>query len=367
VTLTYADKARGIGPSAHTIMLNPSHTQDRYERLIYDLWEQPVGYQVTFGLKDGRPPIEMPPQRTAGAGQTQLVIEPPLESTLKVQLMTVGDGWDEVSQVVVDLLYKDGDGYEVADSLILKNNGDLRLWRVPLRKKEARAFSYRLNISYKTRFEQVDWRPVTADTYSYTLPIEVKSSFAGTKVRLMGDNLNFALAPLTTVTCESTTPGAGDIETFIFREKVQQIWLLEVPSGQPIQYSYQVTHHPAGGAPISLPRQERQSGTAVVLTPYQPPKAGQQPIVVMPFADFTKTPLVVVDLEFTDLGTNTAQLGALTFEKKERQAWPVTVRDLGQLAQVGYRLTYYDADGKVVKATELAYQAASSPVIVPKI
>ncbi|MBC8160849.1 MAG: hypothetical protein H7Z42_06470 [Roseiflexaceae bacterium] len=366
VTLSYADKDRNIAPASHTVMLNPSHTQDRYERLIHDVWAQPVRYQVSFGLKDGRPPIELPWASTTSANQTQLVIEPPLESMLKVHLMTVGDGWDEVSQVVIDLHYRDESGYEVADSLVLKNTGDLRVWKVPLRDKDALRFSYRVNISYKTRFEQIDWRPVTADSYSFTLPIEVESSFAGTKVRLIGDNLNFAVAPLTTVTCEATA-GAAENETFIFREKGTQIWLIEVPAGQPIDYSYTVTHHPAGSGPVTLPTQEHQHGTAVVLAPFQPPKAGKHQINVMPFADFAKTPLVVIELEYTDASTNVVQHGALTFDTKLKQTWSVDVSDLNQLARVGFKLAYFDQDGNLLRATELVYQPATSPVIVPKV
>ncbi len=370
VLLTYADPAHGVPSSPFPIPLTATKLQDHHEWLIYQPWTQPISYQTTFTLKDGRPPIVMPQQWTASPAQTVIPIQSPADSSLKVNLFPTGNGWDEVVLVSVDLSYDDsGNDYSVVDNLILKNNQDLRTWKVPLRDKHQLGFSYQTHVSYKTNSTHSGWHKVPNDDYMVTLPITIDSSFTGTKVKVCPlAPQSGVIFPLTEVTLECTMAGAATHRTtLVFNDATQQTWLLpDIPGDAPIDYSYTVIFHPAGSESQTLPTMEHQKNATIILPQYKPPTAGKLPISVRSFADFNATPLVVVDMIYDDTNSNARQSGSVQLDKAGPQVWQVDAKDINQPGQVTFTFTYYGADGSQLLATEPTRQLATRPIIVPK-
>lgn len=356
VTLAYEDAEANIPRQEHSILLSASQREAPYERLIYDFQHQPLQYQSRFTLKSGEV-IEADWQETVNS---QIVINQPFERVLDVVLQPIGNGWSDVARVMVDLRYQDADHqYVVEESLALKAIEELKTWQVVLRDKSKRDFEYKVTASFKDgRFEQSDWQPYS----DATLPIEIKAP-PQLKITLIGDLLDFEASPLTEVTLWYDAAGEAQSETFVFRDRNPQSWTIKVPTGSPIDYTYQVTHYPPGSDPVVLPKQ-REKDSVVALQPYKPPKAGELKVdVLSQFVDFNQTPLVVVDLVYEDDIHETRLTESLAFSEKERQTWQITVGDVNQKLY-SYQVTYYPADGDP-QVADTQFQERNL-VIIPK-
>lgn len=340
VTLAYEDVAAAVARQEQTVSLNASRREASYERLIYTFPTQPVQFKRRFVMKSGEV-IE------DGAWQTtvnqQLLINQPFTDLLRVRLLPTGDGWEELSQAVVDLRYQDfANQYTVEESLILKSRDEFRTWQVVLRDKTNTRYSYRVSASFKNgRFSQTPWLHSEGEA---TIPIEIKAQ-PGLKVQLFPDRLDFAASPITEITLNYAAAGVQASETFVFRSKEAQTWRVATPDAAPVQYRYQITHYPNGNGPVLLPEMMEQD-TAVILPPYRPPEAGSLTVTLMAqLVDFTATPIVVVDLDYLDEVNNVHQVGAVTFTAVNSQTWVIPVKDINR-KHFSYTLTYYTADGQ---------------------
>jgi len=338
VTIAYEDAAANIPRKEHSLLLTSSDREAQYERLIYDFQRQPLQYRSRFTLLSGEV-IEEDWQETVNS---QIVINQPFEKVLDVMLQPTGDGWPDVARVMVDLRYEDLlNQYVVEDSLSLKAIEELKTWQVVLRDKSKRDFQYKVTASFKDgRFEQSDWQPFSGST----LPINVEA-LPQLRVTLVPDRLNFETSPLTEVTLWCDVAGEVQTETFVFRDQQSQQWIVKLPEAIPIDFTYQVTHYPVGGDPVVLPKQ-REKDSSLILPPYQPPKAGELKVDVLPqFVDFAQTPLVIVDLAYDDDIQGTRLTESLTFSDKERQTWTIAVGDVHQKLY-SYQITYFPASGE---------------------
>ncbi|MEL6453104.1 MAG: hypothetical protein AAFQ40_00120 [Cyanobacteria bacterium J06623_5] len=356
VTLAYEDAEANIPRQERSVLLTASEHEATYERLIYDFQNQPLKYHSRFTLKSGEV-IEQDWQETVNS---QIVINQPFEKVLDVVLQPTGNGWADVARVMVDLRYQDAaNQYLVEESLSLKAIEELKTWQVVLRDKSKRDFEYKVTASFKDgRFEQTDWKPYK----DATLPIEIKAP-PQLKVTLIGDLLDFEASPLTEVTLWYDAAGEAQSETFVFRDKVPQTWILKLPESSPIDYTYQVTHYPPGGDPVVLAKQ-REKDSALTLLPYNPPKAGELKIdVLAQLIDFSQTPLVVVDLAYEDDLKGTRLTESLAFNTADRQTWTIAVGDINQKLY-SYQITYYPADGEP-QTSEAQFQDRNL-LIIPK-
>ncbi|MEL7332248.1 MAG: hypothetical protein AAFN12_08360 [Cyanobacteria bacterium J06560_2] len=356
VTLAYEDTEANIPRQEHSVLLTASDREASYERLIYDFQTQPLKYHSRFTLQSGEV-IEQDWQETING---QIVINQPFEKVLDVVLQPTGNGWSDVARVMVDLRYQDpANQYVVEESLSLKAIEELKTWQVVLRDKSKRDFEYKVTASFKDgRFEQTDWKPYQ----DATLPIEIKAP-PQLKVMLIGDLLNFETSPLTEVTLWYSAVGEPQSETFVFREKSPQTWILKLPESSPIDYTYQVTHYPPGGEPVVLPKQ-REKDSALTLLPYSPPKAGELSVSVLAqLIDFAQTPLVVVDLVYEDALKETQLTESLAFDTADRQTWTITVGDINQKLY-SYQVTYYPTNGEP-QVSEPQFQSRNL-LIIPK-
>ena len=331
VTLAYEDAAAGIGRQEHTVLLGASRRDDSYRRLIYDVQRQPVQYRTRMRLKSGE---VLDDGEWRAVGGPQLVVNQPEMPSVRVQ--PVGNGWDEVLQAIVDLRYGDQE-----ESVVLRTREEFKIWRVAFAGNARQPFDYRISASYKDgRFEQRPWRTSPGDD---VLPVEITAP-PRLKVQLLADQLDLAAAPVCEVTLRCAVNGTTRSETLVFRDKAPQTWVVPMPEGAPVDYTYQVTHYPAGGSPV-VGAVQREQDTVVVLPPYRAPRSGKVAVAVRPtLLDFTRTPLVVVDLRYVDDATGDVQTGSLAFERKDTQTWEFTARDVNS-KRYSYTVTTFTPSG----------------------
>ncbi len=358
VTLAYEDASRHIAREEAVVLLGATALQGHYERLIYDVWRNPVEYKVRFDLKSGEVLDDGMWQPTVNR---QIVINQPFVSVLRVSLLPAGDGWDTVVQAIVDLRYSDpANKYVVPDSLSLHSQSEFKQWTVVLKDKTKRDFSYKVTTSFKDgRLETQDWQPSSAET----LPIIAKLH-AMLKVQVIPTNLDFSTAPITSVTFHYKAAGVDTSETLVFHDKAPQTWMVATPDGAPHDYTYQVTHHPADGDPVVM-TEVHEHDTAVILMPYRPPKAGKLSVDVMAvLVDFGEDPLVTVDLRYDDDANQVHEVGSLAFTDKKTQSWLIDVKDVNH-KQYGYQITYHPVNDLAAHSTPLQFQEIPR-IIIPK-
>ena len=360
VHLSYADPELSVGAEESVVILTPTRTQDHYHRAIYGVWRKPVQYTTRFRLKSGEVREDGGTKSTNGP---QILINQAFGDVLQVNLLPAGNGWDDVIQVIVDVRYEDpANDYIVAGPPIqFRTPDEYKTWRVYLKNKDLKDFKYRWTTVFKTSADPVttQWQTATGDQ---TVPIVVDRH--GFKVAILADLLDFTTCPVTEMTMHYTGVAAGPPpETFTFRDKTPQSWIVDVPPGAPVQYTSQITYNPANHDPVVLPPASG-TDTAVVIPPYRPAMAGKLSVQVLPpLIDFAATPIVAVDLKYDDNPNNVHQVGALTFTDKTSQIWAVDVKDVNSKT-FGYRLTYYTADGNA-HAKDFVYGEVPR-IIIPR-
>lgn len=355
VTLAYEDPDAEIARQEHTIVLDANRLEDTWEHVIFDFVRQPVQFKRRFLMQSGE---VIEDDTFATTTSRALVINQPFERLLRVRLLPTGDGWDDVAQAIVDLRYRDpANQHEVENSFTLKSSAEFKLWQVFLRNKEQRDYEFRTTISYKNgEMEQSDW---THRSGNATLPIQVKAP-PRLNIRLIPDMLNFTAAPITEVAMHYDQNGTTAHETFVFRDKTPQIWTVQTGQDTAPRYTYQVTHFPADNEPVHLPERE-ETDEAVVLPAYKPPRSGTLQVRVLPqLLDFAQTPLVTVDLEYTDEMHDLRTTTSLAFSENAEQTWEIQVKNIHQHV-FGYRVTYFMADGSSVE-TDMVFQ--ESPLVI---
>lgn len=352
VTLAYEDD--DIPRREHTVVLDANNREERWEHVIFDFVRRPVQYKCRYLLHSGEV-IDGDFQTTTSR---TLVINQPFERFLRVRLVPTGNGWEDVAQAIVDLRYSDpANEYEAEGSFTLKSNAEFKQWQVVLRDRDKRDFEYRTTVSYKNGdLEQSGWERLEGDA---TIPIHVKAP-PTVKVNLISDMLDFAAAPITEVVMRYNQNGVEETETFVFRDKTPQTWTIRVADGMPLRYTYQVTHFPPDNEPVQLPEKE-ETDKAVVLPAYKPPKSGTFEVrVLSQLLDFEQTPLVTVDLEYTDEAHNVREVTSMAFSSKMEQSWAVPVMNMNHKV-FGYKVTYFKADGSAIE-TPMKFQ--ESPLVI---
>jgi hypothetical protein len=359
VRLAYEDSGLGVDREEHVVVLTPTHQQDRYQRLIYQPRRKPVLYRTRFKLKSGE--VREDDQWRTATGN-QILIDQDLDEVLRVNLLPAGNGWDDVIQVMVDLRYENEERhYSVQDTLVFKSRDEFKTWRVFLHDPAVRGFAYRWTAAFKNgHLEQTAWKQAGDD--AQTVPVELTRP--GFKVAIVADALDFTTCPLTEVTFYYASDGMAEQETFAFHDKAPQAWYVDTPKGAPVDFTYQITHHPAGSDSVTLPK-TRETDTVVVLSPYRPPRPSRLSVqLVGSLIDFAVTPIVAVDLAYDSEPDGIHESGSSTLTSaKTLDVWNVDVKQTSS-RQFRHRLVYYTADGKA-HPTEWTTETVPR-VIVPR-
>ncbi|MGS5089677.1 hypothetical protein ACVC7V_24605 [Hydrogenophaga sp. A37] len=354
VLLAYEDPAAGVPRQEQTVVLEKTSTSGVYDRQIFEPRARPVLYRQRFRMHSGEVVEDAEWQALSGS---QLIVNQPARGLLRVRLLPAGDGWDGVAQVIVDLRYEDAaNGLRREESLVFKSSQEFRTWEVALRDQNRRSFEYRINASFKDgRFQQGEWQPHSGEE---TLAIVVKAP-PRHQIQIVPDRLDLATAPLTEVSL--THLPTGRQETFVFRAHTPVVWNVDVDPGTPVRYRVEVTHFPAGGDPVVLAPFEEED-PVLVLPPYQPPRPGLFRVQLVPsLIDFTKTPLVTIDLRYQDEvhGIDVSHAVALT--DRTPMEWVVDVRDVNRRLYA-HQITYFVAPDQVPHALPQAF--TDKPLLV---
>lgn len=125
-------------------------------------------------------------------------------------------------------------------------------------------------------------------------------------------------------------------------------------------YRYQLTYHPAQGA--AAPQNEQTTtDDKLVLMALDVPRIAA--LVIPKALDFTTTPVVEVDVSYTDAGNNINASETLVFTDMTAQSFVIPIASGGSKTyQLG--VTYYVNDGKVVTRDPVSMD--KTQVVIPR-
>lgn len=332
VTFSYADPDAHVPDAQGVVALTKATPSGRYARAVGVPLTRPVRYRLRFDLLTGDVVDDGVWHDLAG---TQLVVNQPTESVLRVSLLPTGNRWGDVVAVFVDLEHRDADGHVTAATIPLRSLKEFASWQVYLKDRADRAYRYRWTASFADGdSDRIDWATSPGDP---VLPVTLMRH--GVDVVVVPDAVDFAAWPLAEVALAAS--GGSPSTTLLFRDRTPQTWHLDAPAPQ---YTATVTYYPAGGAPV---RADPVAETdAVLVIPAHPQRAGLLVVQVLGnLVDFAATPLVGVDLAFDDDARGVHATQSLTLDAAAPTAtWTTPVPDAAA-AGYRYRITWFAPDG----------------------
>ena len=246
VDLRYSDPGSGVQEIGETFKLTAAEQDFRFTRDIFAERDRPVDWSARFFLKTGQVVEVENGEEMTGT----LVVNSPRFDTLNVKLMPVGQGWQNVEQVIVDLRYEDpANDYFIDQSMRLASLAEFKDWAVYLQDINARKFSYKVMTSFKDgRFTETDFMEEESDQ---TLDVQVQEQ-PTLAVKIMPNLVDFAATPVVTCTLRYEDPANGitDIDTFAFDASNMGLtdWQVLLSEDSPRSYSRSVTYHTFHGA-----------------------------------------------------------------------------------------------------------------------
>ena len=341
VHLAYEDPAAGVPRQEETFVLTAPKPSASYLRSVPAQVTQPVRYRVGWVLASGE--VRAPGDWQDVPGPVLLVNQPdtPL---LRVSVLPAGNAWPGVQSAVVEVRYRSGMGADDVRTVTLTAADQFRTVTFLPPPGGPRSFDHRRHVSYKGgRFEETGW---TADVTDPVVAVDL--TVAGFDVLVDGTLLDLTASPLTEVTL-TRAAGTGtppQQTTLLYHDRSAQTWHVDAPAGAPVEYTWQVVHHPVDRDPVTLPPQVEHD-TVVVLPPYRPAVAGELAVdVIANLVDFGATPLVAVDLAYDD-DENDYHLArdlVLSQDGEHRLTWKVPTKDARKVA-FSYTITYFTKDG----------------------
>lgn len=354
VDLRYSDQRSDVGEESMTIVLADGAQSRRYERYIYQEWDQPLFYRTRFFLKDGQR-FESDWQPTTSR---QLLVNEPQVDRLDVQLVPAGD-WGAVVQSVISLRYADvANGYNTDQTFLIKTRDEFKSWAVLLRDRTRRRFEYKVLTTFQNgTFDQGDWTAADGDQ---ALPIIARQAPRLT-VKVLPTLLDFKITPVVECTMRYGQNGASEVETFTFTTGAAPVeWSVPVMADAGRRYSYAVTYHTAEGMSLPGPS-ETTDAEAVVIQKLLVPEVActLNPKLV----NFTETPLVEATIEYADPDAGIEATETLLFSGPTEQGFRRQVRES---SPKDYRLTitYYMANGAQV--TRDPVTLSKKQVVIPR-
>ena len=357
VDLNYSDPASGVAEEATTLVLNAASQSQTYARYIYSPWDQPIKYRTRFFLKNDQT-VESDWKDTQ---LRQLIInEPDTIDRLDVQLVPTGN-WDGVQQTVVNLRYADTAGNVFSDTVFnLKSPDEFRTWTVIMKDPTRRKFQYRILCSFKDGSPpfQTDWLDAEGDQ---ALPILIKQA-PRLSVKLLPNLLDFKVTPVVTATLHYDDPQADlhKVDTFPFTAVAETVWSFPIQNDSQRKYRSTVTYNTVDGQELHPPDRITDE-TVLVLPKLLIPEIAVEvhPKVV----NFVETPLVEVDITYSDIAHDLHSQDTLVFTGTDPQTFRFPVKaDSPQ--QYTVIVTYYLADGQVVEKPPVTLD--KNKIVIPR-
>jgi hypothetical protein len=351
VELAYEDPAAGVAPERQVIVLHSSSPSGSYRRQVGAPVTHPARYRVGWVLLDGsvRPPGDW--QDVPGP---VLLVNQPATPVLRVSLLPGGNAWADVAAAVVDVRYRDdAAGVDETREVTFTAVDQFRTLTFLVPAGGPRTFDHRRHVSYRSgRFDETPWTTGAADPI---VPVVLMK--AGFDVIVDGSLLDSDTAPLTEVTLTYAEVTPPQQATMVFHQGAggggggagaggggAQTWHVDAPTGAPVTYTWQVTHHPRDHDAVTLPP-VTEHDTVVVLPPYRVSGELAVDVIATP-VDFDVTPLVAVDLSYDDDANAYHQTRSfvLTKDDPRRITWRLPTKDARRTA-FGFTVTYFAQDG----------------------
>jgi hypothetical protein len=349
--VAYEDPA--AGRTEHPLTLTADVRSASLVRYLDAPLAAPARVTPTFYLRDGTSLVGDPLDATTNLVPVGL----PAAKTLRVSLLASGD-LSDVAQVLVELTYDDGNGYATTTDRRLSSIEDLERWTVPLRDASKDQFSYSIEIDYHHRAPEV--RPALTATGSQAIVVEVPSP-PSLRVTVHPELVDFTAIPLVTVDLghDGATPARA---SFPFTSTTPPTpWVVPLAPGEPAQFTYAITYHPAGRDPVAL-APVTSTASAVVIPSCDVPSGGTLTIRVLGAAiDFAAVRSVQVAVRAPGDAT-TRDAATLT------EAAPSATLHLpippGSGTQYAYTVSYQPISGPVVALPEATTDV---PLLVPRL
>lgn len=209
------------------------------------------------------------------SSSSRLRLSAPIPDQLSVSVVATGNFKEEISQVVVSLLYRDAEnGYTQEGALTFTDDKQMQSWNVDLRNAQLRDYQYRYSIVYKdgvvksvppTEGEWLQGEPgflVVGEKYG--LEVEV--------VPLLLTYPDHAKLVKVDLSYEDAEHNISEKKSYVFSKDNSKsvTWRVRTAPGGPRQYRLEVTYYSATGGAISLPAKLSEN-EALVLEPVAPP------------------------------------------------------------------------------------------------
>lgn len=270
VTLRYESKAlrRTLEQS---FPLNKDKQSAVWTEIIHEEPTDGYEYKVDWLRKDG----ETLPGEWQRETSSRLRVNAPVPSQLTVSVAATGNFKDEISQVVVSLLYSDPDNRYTQDkTLAFTDDKQTQTWTVDLRDPSLREYRYRYVIIYKDGV--VKNVPEEEDKWIDGQPgFVVAGEKYGLEVDVVPALLTYpdhAKVVEVDLTYEDPANDIEDRQSFIFSKESSKAvtWRVRTAPHGPRSYSIEVTYYSATGAVTRMPKRASES-EALVLEPLPPP------------------------------------------------------------------------------------------------
>lgn len=243
-------------------------------------WTEVVHEEVTTGYEykvdwlrksDG----ETLPGQWQRSSSSRLRLSAPVPDQLTVSVVATGNFKEEISQVVVSLLYRDVDNsYTQEGALTFTDDKQMQSWSVDLRNAQLRDYQYRYSIVYKDGV--VKSVPPTDGGWLQGEPgFLVVGEKYGLEVEVVPMLLSYpdhAKLVKVDLTYADEEHNILEKKSYVFsRENSKPVtWRVRTVPGGPRQYKVEVTYYSATGGAMTLPAKMSEN-EALVLEPIPAP------------------------------------------------------------------------------------------------
>lgn len=237
--------------------------------------EEPTGgyeYKVDWLRKSDGETLPGEWRRTSAS---RLRVDAPVPDQLTVWVVATGNFKEELSQVVVSLLYRDDDnGYTQDGTLTFTDDKQMQTWTVDLRNAQQRDYKFRYSNIYKDGVVR-SVPPVEGEWLDGVPGFLVVGEKYGLEVEIVPLLLTYPdHAKLVQVDLSYDDPqhGLAEDKSFIFSKESNKniTWRVRTAPGGSKRYTVEVTYYSATGDKTVLPRREAEN-EALVLEPLPPP------------------------------------------------------------------------------------------------
>ena len=340
IEVDYEDTGHGVPKDGTSLVLNGGAADVSYERWVFVPQAQDLTFKTTFFLKNDQ---EISSVVTPTRDDQVMVNEPRSDNRLDVKLVPVGD-WSQVTQSLVSLRYSDPvHGMNAEGSFLLKTADEFRAWAVYTAPNGPRKFQYKVITSFKDGSSDAkDWVDAEGDQ---PLTIAVKAPPV-LEVTVIPALLDFAVTPVVEATLGYSDPAGGirESETFALTKTDNVVWRVPLKNPAKRDFTTKITYNTADGRVVEVPETTAPDDKVTIPKLLVPEVSC---LMVPKLVDFTTTPVVQVDLRYTDPARGVDSTDTFLFTDETNQQWRAQIADGGPKSfQV--TVTYNLADGTVV-------------------